>query len=281
MKKCVAYVQGRGEEARLTAGPRSDRIIPDGRTAPPRPARGGVRFPLVPAASAAGPRDDARGNRRTPRSGGTTPPSCTCTSPPRPDDPAGAAGLPAPAAPARPVLHARPGLLGAARRGLSGGERSSRTTRPKVVRRAYSISCSIARRARRAAATSTRTDWLEFYIVLVRENPDGRVPALTPRLFALKEGDRLNIGEKITGHFTLDPVQAGRHGASSSAPAPARPRTTTCSGSCSAAGTRARSCRACCVRYRRDLATWTTHQRLMEQLPELHVPAADHPRGRA
>ena len=52
-------------------------------------------------------------------------------------------------------------------------------------------------------------DWLEFYIVLVRENPDGRVPALTPRLFALQEGDRLQIGEKITGHYTLDPVKPG------------------------------------------------------------------------
>jgi ferredoxin--NADP+ reductase len=52
-------------------------------------------------------------------------------------------------------------------------------------------------------------DWLEFYIVLVRENPDGRVPALTPRLFTLQEGDRIQIGERITGHYTLDPVKAG------------------------------------------------------------------------
>ena len=46
----------------------------------------------------------------------------------------------------------------------------------------------------------------------MRENPDGRVPALTPRLFALKEGDRLQIGEKITGHLHARPGQAGRHG---------------------------------------------------------------------
>ena len=52
-------------------------------------------------------------------------------------------------------------------------------------------------------------DCLEFYIVLVRENPDGRVPALTPRLFALREGDRINVGEKIAGHYTLDPVRPG------------------------------------------------------------------------
>ena len=35
------------------------------------------------------------------------------------------------------------------------------------------------------------------------------MPALTPRLFMLEEGDRINIGEKITGHYTLDPVKPG------------------------------------------------------------------------
>ena len=44
-------------------------------------------------------------------------------------------------------------------------------------------------------------------IVLVRENPDGRVPALTPRLFTLEVGDRIALGEKIAGHFTLHAVQ--------------------------------------------------------------------------
>ena len=75
----------------------------------------------------------------------------------------------------------------------------------KVVRRAYSISCSILNGD--SLVDVAATDYLEFYIVLVRENADGRVPALTPRLFHLKEGDRINIGEKITGMYTLDIVK--------------------------------------------------------------------------
>ena len=35
------------------------------------------------------------------------------------------------------------------------------------------------------------------------------MPALTPRLFALKEGDRIQLGERITGHYTLDLVKEG------------------------------------------------------------------------
>ena len=76
----------------------------------------------------------------------------------------------------------------------------------KVVRRAYSISCSMVAE-QGGLVDIAATDYLEFYIVLVRENADGRVPALTPRLFALKERDRINIGEKITGMYTLDPVK--------------------------------------------------------------------------
>ena len=50
-------------------------------------------------------------------------------------------------------------------------------------------------------------DYVEFYIVLVRENHEGRVPALTPRLFALNPGDRLSMGEKFVGHFTAQLVK--------------------------------------------------------------------------
>src|SRR5258708_6015303 len=51
------------------------------------------------------------------------------------------------------------------------------------------------------------TDWLEFYIVLVRESDREKPPALTPRLFMLREGDRLAVGRKITGNFTADPIR--------------------------------------------------------------------------
>jgi ferredoxin--NADP+ reductase len=59
----------------------------------------------------------------------------------------------------------------------------------KLIRRAYSI-----------ASSSVAREYLELYITLVRSG------ALTPRLFALKTGDRLYLGPKITGRFTLDEV---------------------------------------------------------------------------
>ncbi len=56
----------------------------------------------------------------------------------------------------------------------------------KLIRRAYSISSS-----------SLEGEYLEFYVALVSSG------ALTPRLFALAEGDRVYLGPKTTGMFTL------------------------------------------------------------------------------
>ena len=75
----------------------------------------------------------------------------------------------------------------------------------KLIRRAYSISCSILDDAGSLLARAGQ-DWLEFYIVLVR-HAEKAPPALTPRLFALKDGDRIFLGEKIAGHYTLEPVK--------------------------------------------------------------------------
>ncbi len=62
------------------------------------------------------------------------------------------------------------------------------------LRRAYSI-----------ASSSLERQYLEFYLVEVRSG------ALTPRLFALKAGDRLWLGPKFTGLFTLDEVPEDCH----------------------------------------------------------------------
>jgi len=64
----------------------------------------------------------------------------------------------------------------------------------KIIKRAYSI-----------ASSSVAREFLEFYIVLV---PSG---ALTPRLFALSQGDRVWLGPKISGIFTLDQVPEDKH----------------------------------------------------------------------
>ncbi len=76
----------------------------------------------------------------------------------------------------------------------------------KLARRAYSISCSILD-DEGTLLNRDDVDWLEFYIVLVRESDRPQPPALTPRLFMLREGDRLSMGPKITGNFTADPVK--------------------------------------------------------------------------
>jgi ferredoxin--NADP+ reductase len=59
----------------------------------------------------------------------------------------------------------------------------------KMVRRAYSI-----------ASSSKENEYLEFYVALVTTGE------FTPRLFALEVGDRIWLGPKATGLFTLKEV---------------------------------------------------------------------------
>lgn len=74
----------------------------------------------------------------------------------------------------------------------------------KLSRRAYSISCPLLDDNDRVAPVDA-VDYLEFYITLVRsaDSPDKKPPVLTPRLFQLKAGDRIEVQKKITGHYTL------------------------------------------------------------------------------
>lgn len=64
----------------------------------------------------------------------------------------------------------------------------------KLIKRAYSISSS-----------SEEKDYLEFFITLVHSG------ALTPRLFHLQPGDRVFMGERISGMFTLDQIPKGKN----------------------------------------------------------------------
>ena len=137
--------------------------------------------------------------------------------------------------------------------------------RHRVVRRAYSISCSV-RDDRGDLLDVAATDWLEFYIVLVRENADGRVPALTPRLFALKEGDRLNIGEKITGMYTLDAVRPGDTVVLLGTGTGEAPHNYML-WDLLRRGHAGKILNACCVRYSRDLGYLDLHRQLMGQFP--------------
>jgi len=152
-----------------------------------------------------------------------------------------------------------PRLPGSAEENLSPADRL------KLARRSYSISCSILD-DQGQLLDRTNADWLEFYIVLVRASDKAAPPALTPRLFLLREGDRLFMGEKITGHYTLDPVQPEDTVlflATGTGEAPhnymlwelLRRRHPS------------RILSACCVRYRKDLGYLAIHNELMRRYP--------------
>ncbi len=76
---------------------------------------------------------------------------------------------------------------------LSDPEEQPAAPSGRLIRRAYSI-----------ASSSREREFVEFYITLVQSG------SLTPRLFALAAGDRLWLGPKITGLFTLEEVPADR-----------------------------------------------------------------------
>jgi ferredoxin--NADP+ reductase len=131
----------------------------------------------------------------------------------------------------------------------------------KIIRRAYSISCSIEGETGELYDPGA-SEWIEFYIVLVRENVDGRVPALTPRLFALREGDRIQIGERITGHYTLEAVSPGDTVIFLSTGTGEAPHNYML-WELLHGGHTGKILSACCVRYKHDLGYFETHQRLM------------------
>ena len=81
------------------------------------------------------------------------------------------------------------GLPGSAPRSAGSDPDQEPVEPDKLIRRAYSITSS-----------SVARQYLEFYITLVSSG------ALTPRLFHLKVGDPLSLGQKVTGMFTLDSV---------------------------------------------------------------------------
>ena len=60
----------------------------------------------------------------------------------------------------------------------------------KLIRRAYSI------------ASSSTQEYVEFYITLVHSG------SLTPRVFALEIGDKIWMGKKAVGMFTIDEIDS-------------------------------------------------------------------------
>ncbi|QDV83366.1 ferredoxin--NADP reductase [Stieleria magnilauensis] len=137
----------------------------------------------------------------------------------------------------------------------------------RVVKRAYSISCPLLD-ADHQLAPIHAVDYMEFYVVLVREadGPGKAPPALTPRLFCLGKGDRIAIGKKIVGTYTLGQIRPDATVlmlSTGTGEAPHNAMTATLLD----AGHHGRIINACCVRYRRDLAYHAQHRLLMEQFP--------------
>lgn len=64
---------------------------------------------------------------------------------------------------------------------------------------------ALIRRTYSAASSSFERRYVEFFVSLVRTG------ALTPRLFALRPGDRLHLGARFSGMFTLAEVPADQH----------------------------------------------------------------------
>lgn len=76
--------------------------------------------------------------------------------------------------------------------------------RQRLIRRSYSISSPIVDDVG-YLIDPREHEWMEFYIVRVPPSA-GRIPALTPRLAAKRVGDRVYLGPKIAGRYTLDAV---------------------------------------------------------------------------
>jgi ferredoxin--NADP+ reductase len=135
----------------------------------------------------------------------------------------------------------------------------------RLIRRQYSLSHPMLTPEGQLASARQQGD-LEFYIVLVTGGEEGPKPALTPRLFQLKPGDRLFTGEKVLGHYVLGTIQ----------PDDAILLLSTGTGEAPhnymlwqllAQGHRGPILGVCCVRMAQDLGYLQTHRRLMEKYP--------------
>jgi ferredoxin--NADP+ reductase len=133
----------------------------------------------------------------------------------------------------------------------------------RLARRAYSISCPVLDN-RGELLDYERGDWLEFYIVLVRESEKPEAPALTPRLFMLREGERLFLGEKLTGAYTLDPVGPDDSVVLLSTGTGEAPHNYML-WELLRRRHRGRILSVCCVRYKQDLGYLATHEELVRR----------------
>jgi ferredoxin--NADP+ reductase len=140
----------------------------------------------------------------------------------------------------------------------------------RVTKRAYSISCPLLDTRGRLVRPGVDRE-LEFYIALVPQQT-GFPPGLTPRLFALREGDRLFLGPHPHGHYSVESVGARDDvvlAATGTGEAPHNAMVAELLGR----GHRGRIVSITCVRQRRDLGYLAAHRELERQFPHYHYIA--------
>ncbi len=136
----------------------------------------------------------------------------------------------------------------------------------KLVRRSYSISHPILDENEQLVAPED-VGGLEFYIVLVRAEGMDRLPELTPRMALKREGDRIFMGTKITGRYTLKPVTDPDMDVILLSTGTGEAPHNNMIAHLLRNGHRGRIVSACTVRYWEDLAYLSTHRRLEELYP--------------
>lgn len=138
-------------------------------------------------------------------------------------------------------------------------EKFSSGQRAKLARRSYSVSSSIVDDD--GSLVEPHPQDVEFYIVKVK--PEGEeIPALTPRIFLKAVGDRIFMGRKFTGHYTLEGVKPTDNViflSTGTGEAPQNKMTT----ELLRRDHQGRILNVVCVRYRRDLA-YTEQQAIVE-----------------
>ncbi len=148
----------------------------------------------------------------------------------------------------------------------------------KLIRRSYSISNRIFDE-HGYLANDDNADQLEFYIVLVPPTEDN-VPALTPRLALKRPGDRLYLGPKVAGRYTLasviDPESTVLLLSTGTGEAPHNAMLL----ELLRKGHSGPIVSAVSVRKWADLGYMDKHRQPGEAIPELHLRAPPHPRDR-
>lgn len=136
----------------------------------------------------------------------------------------------------------------------------------KLVRRSYSISHPMLDEDDDLVAPED-IDGVEFYIVLVRPEGMDHLPELTPRLALKKAGDRIFMGPKVAGRYTLRYVRDATQDVVFLSTGTGEAPHNNMAAQLLRDGHSGRIVSACTVRYERDLAYLKTHRRLEQLFP--------------